>query len=112
MAPGSALVVTQVVDDGDSERHAATRAGAHIYHQTTAPFVSRTREAIAQWFSGFRPVPPGLVDADAWRLTGNGKRTAPIVAGVGILQDADEQRRTRSGTVGPARPGDGERRNS
>jgi hypothetical protein len=40
---------------------------------------------VASWFDGFRLAEPGLVDADAWRRTGNGKTTAPIVAGVGFL---------------------------
>jgi hypothetical protein len=85
MAPGSALVVTHVVDDGDDRVDAATRKGAQIYSQTTAPFVVRTRAEVSGWFQGFWLVPPGLVDADAWRRAGNGKTRAPIVAGVGIL---------------------------
>jgi hypothetical protein len=85
MVPGSALVVSHVVDDGDDAVSAATRQGAAIYTQTTASFVPRSREQVAAWFDGFALVPPGLVDADAWRRTGNGRTTAPIVAGVGIL---------------------------
>jgi hypothetical protein len=85
MAPQSALVITHVVDDGDSERDAATREGAAIYSGTTAPFVVRSRTQVASWFDGFHLVPPGLVDADLWRRAGNGKVTAPIVAGVGVL---------------------------
>jgi hypothetical protein len=85
MAPGSALVISHVVDDGDDVVSAATRRGAAIYSETTAPFILRTREQVGAWFGGFRLVAPGLVDADAWRRVGNGKRTAPIVAGVGIL---------------------------
>jgi hypothetical protein len=85
MAPGSALVVSHVVDDGDDAVSAATREGAAIYSETTGPFVPRGRERVATWFDGFTLVPPGLVDADTWRRTGNAKTTTPIVAGVGIL---------------------------
>jgi O-methyltransferase involved in polyketide biosynthesis len=85
MAPGSALVITYVVDDGDEAVSAATRRAADIYSETTAAFVVRSREQVASWFDGFRLVEPGLVDADAWRRGGNGKTTAPIVAGVGLL---------------------------
>jgi hypothetical protein len=90
MAPGSALVVSHVVDDGDDAVSAATREGAAIYSQSTGPFVPRRREQVAAWFDGFTLVPPGLVDADAWRRTGNAKTTAPIVAGVGILDGRPE----------------------
>jgi SAM-dependent methyltransferase len=64
MAPASALVISHVVEDGDAVG-AATRKGAAIYTETTAPFILRTREQVAAWFEGFRLVPPGLVDADA-----------------------------------------------
>jgi hypothetical protein len=91
MAPGSALVITHVVDDGDNTASAATRAAADIYAETTAPFALRSREQVAAWFAGFRLVEPGLVDADLWRRNGNGngngKTTAPIVAGVGLLPE-------------------------
>jgi hypothetical protein len=178
MAPGSGLVVSHVVDDGDDVVSAATRKSAAVYSETTAPFFSelpaqpwrtnhrsrsaadcasarrptrrsksawrrshgaavprmsaarsggtvltaissarralqpgvqgstlthnrlltcgdmewfsqqvtlRTRQEVATWFEGFRLVPPGLVDADDRRRTGNAKTTAPIVAGVGVL---------------------------
>jgi hypothetical protein len=85
LVPGSALVVSHVVDDGDGSVSAATRKGAAVYSETTAPFVPRSREQVRTWFDGFTLVPPGLVDADLWRRAGNGKATAPIVAGVGVL---------------------------
>ncbi|HET9658296.1 MAG TPA: SAM-dependent methyltransferase [Kineosporiaceae bacterium] len=103
MAPGSALVVTHVVHDGGDDvdgngngnadadgrnLSAATRKSAQLYTETTAPFTLRTREQVAAWFDGMRLVPPGLVDADTWRRTGNGRTTvtvAPILAGVGLL---------------------------
>ena len=87
MAPGSAIVITHVVDDGDDPVSAATREAADIYAETTAPFVVRTREQVAAWFTGFQLAPPGLVDADLWRRAGNGKTTAPILAGVGLLPE-------------------------
>jgi hypothetical protein len=90
MASGSALVISHVVYDGDDTVSAATREGAAIYSETTGPFVPRSREQVAAWFDGFTLVPPGLVDADAWRRTGNAKATAPIVAGVGILDGRTE----------------------
>jgi hypothetical protein len=86
MPPGSALVITHVVGgDDDGERDAGIRKGADIYNESTAPFVVRSRTQVAEWFDGFVLVPPGLVDADAWRRNGNGRLTAPIVAGVGVL---------------------------
>jgi hypothetical protein len=85
MAPGSAIVITHVVADGDDAVSEATRRAADIYSQTTAAFTVRSRQQVASWFDGFRLAEPGLVDADAWRRTGNGKTTAPIVAGVGLL---------------------------
>jgi O-methyltransferase involved in polyketide biosynthesis len=85
MVSGSALAISHVVDDEDSAASAATRKGAEIYSETTAPFIVRSREQVGSWFGGFRLVEPGLVDADLWRRTGNGKTTAPIVAGVGLL---------------------------
>lgn len=63
--------------------NAATRNGAEIYSETTAPFVVRSRAEVAEWLQGLRLVPPGLVDADAWRRAGNGRTRAPIVARVG-----------------------------
>jgi hypothetical protein len=87
MAPGSALVITHVVDAGD----AGIREGADIYSDTTAPFVPRSGAQVAAWFNGFRLVPPGLVEADAWRRAGNGRTTAPIVAGVGVLDHSPER---------------------
>jgi hypothetical protein len=97
MAPGSALVVTHVVDDGNGSVDAATRKGAEIYSETTTPFVVRSRAQVAAWFEGFRLVSPGLVDADAWRRSGNGGATAPIVAGVGVLDSPDGGRDERGG---------------
>jgi O-methyltransferase involved in polyketide biosynthesis len=85
MAPGSALVITHVVDDGDGAQGPEVRKGADIYSDTTAPFVPRSRAQVAAWFDGLTLVPPGLVEADAWRRSGNGKAIAPIVAGVGFL---------------------------
>ena len=85
MAPGSALVISHVVGGGDERRDAATREGAAIYAETTAPFVLRSRAQVSAWFEGFTLVQPGLVEADTWRRKGNGKAKAPIVAGVGFL---------------------------
>lgn len=109
MVPGSALVVSHVVDDGDSVVDAATRRGAEVYSEAAAPFVVRSRGQVAAWFDGFEMVPPGLVDADAWRRSGNGRTTGPIVAGVGLLDRAPDGRESGWG-AGAARPRDGERR--
>jgi O-methyltransferase involved in polyketide biosynthesis len=88
MAPGSALVITHVVD-GETGADAATRKAAAFYSESTAAFIPRSREEVARLFEGFALVPPGLVDADAWRRKGNGRTTAPIVAGVGFLDPSD-----------------------
>lgn len=112
VVPGSALVITHGVDDGDDRVGAASRKGAEIYSETTAPVVLRTRGQVAAWFDGLRLLPPGLVDADAWRRSGNGKVTAPIVAGVGLLDapGGGQSGSGRSGSgAGLARPRDGER---
>lgn len=85
MVPGSALVISHVVDGDDPAVSAATREGARIYSETIAPFVVRSRQQVASWFEGFELVEPGLVNADAWRRTGNGRVSAPVVAGVGLL---------------------------
>jgi hypothetical protein len=88
MVPGSALVITHVVDGPDGGGlDAATSAGAQIYAETTAAFTVRSRSQVATWFDGFGLVPPGLVDADLWRRSGSGRITAPIVAGVGLRED-------------------------
>ena len=92
MAPASALVISHVVDDGEGQRDAATRESAAIYCETTAPFVLRSRAQVAAWFEGFRLVPPGLVDADLWQRAGNGRTTAPIAAGVGVLDPPGRRR--------------------
>jgi SAM-dependent methyltransferase len=46
MAPGNAIVITHVVDDGDAVS-AATRRAADLYSQTTAAFVVRSGEQVA-----------------------------------------------------------------
>jgi hypothetical protein len=112
MVPGSALVVSHVVD-GETGVDAATRKAAQFYSESTAAFIPRSREDVARLFEGFTLVPPGLVEVDAWRRKGNGRTTAPIVAGVGLLDLPDgagmSGRATGSG-AGSARPRHGERR--
>jgi hypothetical protein len=107
MVPGSALVVTHVVD-GDGAVGSAVRQGAQVYSQTTVPFVVRSREQVAAWFDGFALVPPGLVDADAWRRAGNRKTTAPIVAGVGLLDGPGTATGATGSGAGLARRREGE----
>ncbi|HET9656294.1 MAG TPA: SAM-dependent methyltransferase [Kineosporiaceae bacterium] len=121
MAPGSALVITHVVDgdaddgngngnadsdgDGNADGHnvsAATRKSAQLYSETTSPFTLRTHEQVAAWFDGMRLLPPGLVNAGAWRRTGNRKTTAPILAGVGLLDP--QARRPESRPPGSGAP--------
>jgi hypothetical protein len=106
MAPGSHLVITHVVDDG----HGAVRKAAELYSDSAAPFVVRSRGQIAEWFDGFRLVPPGLVEADAWLRTGNGRTTAPIVAGVGLLDRSGIATAPTSSGTRLARPREGDRR--
>lgn len=89
LVPGSALAISHVVDDGDGVVSTATRQGARIYAETTAPVVVRARAQVASWLAGFRLVPPGLVNADAWQRTGTSKATAPVAAGVGLLLATD-----------------------
>lgn len=89
LAPGSALVISHVADGSDQTQSAATRAGAAIYTQTTAPFIVRTRAQVARLFTGLEMVPPGLVDVDRWHRVGNGRAGTPVLAGVGILPVPD-----------------------
>jgi hypothetical protein len=110
MAQGSALVISHVVDDGDGAQGSAVRKGADIYSDSTAPFVPRSRAQVAAWFDGFRLVPPGLVDADGWRRAGNGKVTAPVVAGVGFLDGPGIDTGATGSGAGLARRREGERR--
>lgn len=86
MAPGSALVITHAIEGRQENGGAGIREGARIYSAATAPLVIRSAERVADWFDRFRLVPPGLVEADAWRRTGNGRVSAPVVAGVGVLE--------------------------
>ncbi len=81
MVPGSALVVTHLVEDGDP----ATRKSAEIYSQTTAPVYARSPKEVATWFDGFTLVTPGLVNVDQWRRSGGRTTNAPMVGGVGLL---------------------------
>jgi hypothetical protein len=85
MAPGSALVITHAVEGRQDDDGAGIREGARIYSESAAPLVIRSREQVAAWFDGFTLVPPGLVAADDWRRTGNGRVAAPVMAGVGFL---------------------------
>ena len=95
LAPGSALVISHVVDDGDGLVSTATRKSAQIYAETTAAFVARPRAQVGSWFDGFQLVPPGLVDADLWRRNGTRKTTAPMAVGVGLLLDGESRTHAR-----------------
>jgi hypothetical protein len=109
MAPGSALVVTHAVE-GRDDGGAGVREGARIYTDTAAPIVIRSPAQVAAWFEGFRLVPPGVVHADAWGRTGSGKVTAPVVAGVGLIDGPGIDTGATGSGAGPARPRDGEGR--
>lgn len=63
------------------------RGIAAIYDQATAPFMVRTKDEIARFFSGFELVEPGIVYLSQWRpvtqyYAGGGTRW--VYAGVGI----------------------------
>ncbi len=83
MVPGSALVVTHLIEDGDP----ATRKSAEIYSQTTAPVYARTVQEVTAWFDGFTLVPPGLVNVDQWRRSGRRTTNAPMAGGAGLLDN-------------------------
>jgi SAM-dependent methyltransferase len=97
LAPGSALVLTHAVRRSDGGLDAATGEATRIYAQTTAQPTLRTLAQVEALFDGFRMVPPGLVEADAWRpaealapLPSAPPPPAPsdgalLVAGVGVL---------------------------
>jgi hypothetical protein len=84
MAPGSYLIISVGFDgspmpDGDFADAYNAQAGPAIYRQS--------REGIAALFSGLEVVPPGVVDAAAWRpqrlRSVRPERVAMILAGVG-----------------------------
>ena len=85
--PEKILADRQVRGLIDVEQPVAVLCAA-IYSETTAQVILRSRAQIAAWFDGFHLMQPGLVYADMWRRAGNGKKTAPIVAGVGVLDSA------------------------
>jgi hypothetical protein len=109
MAPGSALVVTHAVQ-GREDGGGGIREGARIYSDMAAPLVIRSPAQVAAWFEGFTLVSPGVVDADAWRRAGNGRVSAPVVAGVGVLKGAGIDTEATGSGAGLARLRGSERR--
>lgn len=85
LCPGSYLVISHVT--GENRDTDAMRGIAAIYDQATAPFMVRTKDEIARFFSGFELVEPGIVYLSQWRpvtqyYAGGGTRW--VYAGVGI----------------------------
>jgi hypothetical protein len=84
LCPGSYLVISHVT--GEDRAPDAMRGIAAIYDQATAPFVVRTKDEIARFFSGFELLEPGIVYLSQWRpvteyYAGGGTRW--VYAGVG-----------------------------
>jgi O-methyltransferase involved in polyketide biosynthesis len=84
MAPGSYVIISVGFDggaapDGDFADAYNAQAGPAIYRQT--------RDGIGALFTGLDVIPPGVVDAAAWRpeqpATAPSGRVATILAGVG-----------------------------
>jgi SAM-dependent methyltransferase len=70
LAPGSYLVISHASYD-DMPADVRERLEG-LYARTPTPVRSRTREQIADFFSGFELVEPGLVHVPAWRPEGPG----------------------------------------
>ncbi|MFI6599933.1 SAM-dependent methyltransferase [Nonomuraea sp. NPDC050536] len=63
MAPGSYLVMSHGTSDARPE---VVRKGVEVYRTATSPLTLRSRRRIAQLFSGFDLVDPGLVWLPQW----------------------------------------------
>lgn len=64
LAPGSFLAISHFTDDGQQEY---ARRIVAMSRQTPTPTTPRTRAQVADLFTGFTLVAPGLVDAAEWR---------------------------------------------
>lgn len=64
MAPDSHIVISHAHHEGDDE---AVRRIISVYRNANAPMILRTRERIAEFFTGFDLVEPGLVPLPKWR---------------------------------------------
>jgi SAM-dependent methyltransferase len=64
VAPGSALVLSQVTADLDPE---GTRATAKAYARSSVKTAVRSSKEIAAFFDGLKPIDPGLVMLSQWR---------------------------------------------
>jgi hypothetical protein len=64
VAPGSALVLSQVTTDLDPE---GTRATANAYARSSVKTAARSSKEIAAFFDGLKPVDPGLGMLSRWR---------------------------------------------
>jgi SAM-dependent methyltransferase len=97
VAPGSALVVSHVVDPGDEpqddaardhHRAPATREAAALYAKLAGAFTARAPDEIEALLDGWRLQPPGVVPANQWRPDHRrGVTPVPILVGVGRLAD-------------------------
>jgi hypothetical protein len=65
LAPGSYLAATHVTVDNHSAE--AVEGVEAAYRATPTPIFFRSKDEIAQLFTGFELVDPGLVTIDAWR---------------------------------------------
>jgi hypothetical protein len=83
MAPGSYLVISHVTRD-DIPAEAAERA-RELYEKSSAPGVMRTRAKVTRFFGGLDLIPPGVVNASAWRPSLPTRKPARTIfyAGVG-----------------------------
>jgi hypothetical protein len=87
LAPGSYLVISHGTQDNMSEQARAT--ANEMFMRTSTPFVSRSREQVAELFDGLTLVEPGIVWSVQWRpehpdeVGDNPERSAAYV-GVGL----------------------------
>lgn len=82
---GSHLVISHITSDGTGPHVVATIEEA--YRNASAAAVFRTRDQIADLFSGFDLVPPGLTEVSEWRRSGRPAASPPalrFLGGAGI----------------------------
>ena len=79
MPDGSYLLITHGLDNPE------VKATGKVYEQqATAPLIGRSREQIADMFTGWNLIEPGLVPLHQWRPTGDEVRCAHLLGGVGV----------------------------
>ncbi|WP_165984672.1 SAM-dependent methyltransferase [Streptomyces sp. YIM 98790] len=87
LAPGSLLALTHASTEGGPRTTEQGDAVMGVYRRSSSPLIMRDRQAVAEFFTGFEMVEPGLVSMPDWRPDGPTDEEDPVVytgfAGVG-----------------------------